>query len=91
MRNGVTPTAGLPEMLLQKCHRLPSQICACVNAESIHLLGGDWSYPMKLGNRQGLNKGRPHGRSHHELPVGLAIIRSQFSKELVVGNAGRCG
>ena len=44
---------------------------------------------MKLPDRQGLYKYRPHFRSDNEEPVRLAVIGGELGEEFVVGDAGR--
>jgi hypothetical protein len=44
---------------------------------------------MEFGNRQSLNKGRPHFRSDDKEAIGLAVIGGKLRQDFVVAYPGR--
>jgi hypothetical protein len=78
-----------PEMVVQELQGLRPQVEPRFDPESLHLGSGRRPDAVKLPDWQSLDEFRPYFGSDDEEPVGLALIRSQFGEELVVGNASR--
>ena len=76
-------------MLLQESQGLRPEVEPGLDPEAPHLGGGRRPDAVKLPDRQGLDKFRPHFGSDDEEPVRLAVIRSKLREELVVGDASR--
>src|SRR5262249_9667846 len=70
---------------------MTAQVCACRDAERVHLGCGLRAHAMKLRDRKRRHEGLSFVRQNSELAVWLAMIRSELRQELVEGNSGRGG
>ena len=72
------------DLLPKEGHGPRLQIEACCDPEPVHFCCRRRSHAMELGNRQILNKGRPHFRGDDKAAIRLVVIGGKLRQEFVV-------
>src|SRR3546814_19163743 len=85
------PYSGLAEPLLQPVPALAAQVPAGEDAQTVHPFGGFRPNAMEPANLQLSDERGTGGGRDHILAIGFVLVRGEFCKKLVVGDAGRCG